>query len=113
MKDVLLKQNTENKLIAATNSGPITLASHEICIGKAITSYPALKGILSAAGYRYDDVSTVVHDRNLVTSRGPATAFEFALKIVCLLGEEDMTLKIADELLLRKNICQCNRYLGK
>lgn len=113
VKDVLQSQDQDNKLIAAINTAPIALAKHEICLGKAITSYPTLKGILSGAGFRYDDVSNVVHDRNLVSSRGPATAFEFALKIVCLLGEEEKTLKIADELLLRKNLCECNRYLGK
>lgn len=108
-----MKQNTENRLIAATNTGPIVLAKHEICIGKALTSYPSLKWKLQGAGFRYDDVSNVVHDRNLVTSRGPATALDFVLKLVCLLTDEDTACRINDKLLLRKNLCQCNRYLAR
>lgn len=49
-----------------------------------------MKEKLSQA-YAYDDVSRVVVDGKLITSRGPGTATEFALKIVeTLLGKEAM-----------------------
>ena len=40
--------------------------------------------------------SRVVVDNNCITSRGPGTAMEFALKLVEVLYGEEMARKIAD-----------------
>ena len=42
-----------------------------------------MDGYLSDSVYMED---AVVQDNNLITSRGPATAFEFAYKLVDVLG---------------------------
>ena len=56
------------------------MLEHRIAFGKKITSYPAFKEKL-ATNYVYKEDS-VVADGNLITSQGPGTSFEFALKIV-------------------------------
>lgn len=85
--ELLQKQDKENKLIAAICAAPTALKTHNIGKGKRITSYPSLKNDLCNY-YEYSD-ETVVIDGNLITSRGPATAFDFSLAIVeTLLGKE-------------------------
>ena len=51
------------------------------------------------AGYKYSEDRVVV-DGKLVTSRGPGTAFEFALKLVELLASKDTKEKIMPGMLL-------------
>ncbi|WAR14834.1 PARK7-like protein [Mya arenaria] len=67
---------------------PIALASHKIGSGKSVTSHPSVKDKMTSAGYQYSE-DRVVQDGKLITSRGPGTTFEFALKIVeVLLGAD-------------------------
>jgi protein DJ-1 len=54
--------------------------SHKIGYGKSITSHPSIKQQLSSFYDCKED--RVVNDGNLITSQGPGTTFEFALKIV-------------------------------
>lgn len=60
--------------------GPTVLLAHSIGFGQKITSYPSVKDKLSSK-YDYKE-DRVVHDGHLITSQGPGTTFEFALKIV-------------------------------
>ncbi|KAJ2336817.1 hypothetical protein GGH92_007664, partial [Coemansia sp. RSA 2673] len=54
-----------------------------------LTSHPSVKDQLDR-DFHYEDARIVV-DGNLVTSRGPGTALEFALRLVGLLvGDEKM-----------------------
>jgi protein DJ-1 len=63
------------------------LLSHKLAYGKNVTSYPAFREKMSAEYKWLED--RVVRDENLITSQGPGTTFEFALKIVeYLLGAE-------------------------
>ncbi|XP_033764203.1 protein/nucleic acid deglycase DJ-1-like [Pecten maximus] len=82
VKKILEAQEKDNRFIAAVCAGPTALLSHGICKGKKITSHPGCKDKMSATGdYTYLD-ERVVQDGKLITSRGPGTCFEFALKIV-------------------------------
>jgi protein DJ-1 len=91
----LLKRHEDcNRLIAAICAAPTALKQHQLGLGKTLTSYPSFQEQLSK-DYNYSE-ERVVQDGNWITSRGPGTAFEFALKIVQhLLGEDKMkeTLK--------------------
>ena len=61
--------------------------AHKLGYGKNVTSYPSFKDKMSTH-YTYH-TDRVVQDGNLITSQGPGTTFEFALKIVeYLLGAE-------------------------
>ncbi|KAF3421249.1 hypothetical protein E2986_06392 [Frieseomelitta varia] len=76
---LLQQQEQENRLIAAICAAPTALKIHGIAKGKKITSYPAMKDQLTDY-YKYLEDKVVI-DGNLITSRGPATAFAFSLAI--------------------------------
>lgn len=85
--ELLKKQEQSGRLVAAICAAPTALKQHGIGLGKKLTSYPNFKEELSQA-YSYSE-DRVVEDGKLITSRGPGTAFEFALEIVKhLLGQE-------------------------
>lgn len=76
-----------DKVIGVICASPIALASHGIAGGKTLTSHPSVAGQLTPL-YKYSEERVVV-DGGLITSRGPGTAFEFALAIVKqLVGQE-------------------------
>lgn len=86
--DLLRNQEPNGKLIAAICAAPTALLAHKIGLGKSITSYPSVKDKL-VADYKYVDGQSVVDDKQLITSRGPGTAFAWAIKIVeTLVGGE-------------------------
>lgn len=72
------------KYIGAICAAPATVLSKAgIARGRKVTSYPGMDNYLSDSVYIEDKV---VQDNNLITSRGPATAMEFAFKLVDVLG---------------------------
>lgn len=71
-------------MIAALCAAPTALLVHGIAFGHSLTSYPSFKEKLSDK-YKYVDDQNVVYDGQLLTSRGPATAMEFALKLAELM----------------------------
>ncbi|XP_012538762.1 protein dj-1beta [Monomorium pharaonis] len=95
---LLQKQDKENKLIAAICAAPTALKTHNIGKGKRITSYPSMKNDL-CDDYEYVDDKSVVIDGNLITSRGPATAFDFSLAIVETLTNSKTAEHVANGLL--------------
>lgn len=82
------------KLVAAICAGPIVFEKAGILKGKTVTSNPGFKDKIGDVNYKEDPV---VVDGNIITSRGPATAIEFALTILKELGykEEYSNLKEA------------------
>ncbi|WAR14817.1 PARK7-like protein [Mya arenaria] len=79
---------------------PIALASHKIGSGKSVTSHPSVKDKMTSAGYQYSE-DRVVQDGKLITSRGPGTTFEFALKIVEVLLGADKANSLVPPMLLK------------
>jgi 4-methyl-5(b-hydroxyethyl)-thiazole monophosphate biosynthesis len=69
-----------NKLVAAICAGPTVLSDAGILKGKACTIYPGMDEELEAGGGKPKHDIVVVDD-SIITSRGPATAFPFALKL--------------------------------
>ncbi|KAL1122126.1 hypothetical protein AAG570_003532, partial [Ranatra chinensis] len=76
---LLKEQESSGRLVAAICAAPTALKAHSIGFGKRITSYPSFKEELSSS-FKYSD-DQVVTDGNLITSRGPGTAFAFALAV--------------------------------
>jgi 4-methyl-5(b-hydroxyethyl)-thiazole monophosphate biosynthesis len=70
---------------AAICAAPIALAKAGLHKGHKVTSYPGFGKELTGASYVED---RVVVDGNVVTSRGPGTALEFALALVKLLKDD-------------------------
>lgn len=88
VKKILQEQEKSGRLIAAICAAPIALKSHSIGIGKSLTSHSSKTAEMSEGQYKYLEDRVVV-DGQLVTSRGPGTAFEFALTIVeLMMGKE-------------------------
>ncbi|XP_067140535.1 Parkinson disease protein 7 homolog [Centruroides vittatus] len=86
---LLKEQQDAGRYIAAICAAPIALKSHGITVGKLLTSHPSKKEEMKEGDkYKYSEDRVVV-DGQLITSRGPGTAFEFALTIVeKLMGKE-------------------------
>ena len=80
--------------------GPTALISHKIGYGKRVTSYPSLRDHF-AEHYTHTG-ERVVQDGNLITSQGPGTTFEFALKIVEYLEGPEKMKSTMDPLLLKQ-----------
>lgn len=92
------KFDEEKKYVAAICAGPMVLKQAGISTGRTLTSYPADKyrDMFADAQYIDDNAKMeqmVVTDGNLITSRGPATTFPFAYKLVEVLGGDAETLK--------------------
>ena len=96
--ELLKRQETDGKFIGAICAGPIVLDAHKVYMGKNITGYPTFREQLSDK-YKYVDEKVVVDDK-LITSKGPATAFDFSLKIVELLLNAEQSSNVAKMLLL-------------
>jgi 4-methyl-5(b-hydroxyethyl)-thiazole monophosphate biosynthesis len=79
------KAFNSNKLVAAICAGPTVLSDAGILEGKACTIYPGMDEELEAGGGKPKH-DIVVVDGNIVTSRGPATALPFALKLAEILA---------------------------
>jgi 4-methyl-5(b-hydroxyethyl)-thiazole monophosphate biosynthesis len=81
--DMLKKQKQAGRLYAAICASPaVVFQPHGLLEGKKATCHPGRKDTLEnkeAADFR------VVVDGNCITSQGPGTAMEFALKLVELL----------------------------
>ena len=73
--------NKKGKLIGAICAGPCVLAKAGILDDRLATVYPGLEKEIP----RPRDAKIVV-DRNIITSRSPGTAMEFALKIAEILA---------------------------
>ncbi|MFW5790118.1 MAG: DJ-1 family glyoxalase III [Bacillota bacterium] len=91
--------DARDKLVAAICAAPIVLKGAGILDGKKLTSYPGFADEFVRYDYLEDPV---VVDDNIITSRGPGTAMNFALTIIeYLLGNEE---KIKQEENLLYNI---------
>lgn len=92
--DIIRKfNNREDKYIAAICASPaMVLSAAGIEEDRYITSYPGEKFEAMLENANYVDELVVV-DGNLITSRGPATTFLFAYKLVDILGGDSKSLK--------------------
>ncbi|MFH1552839.1 MAG: DJ-1 family glyoxalase III [Candidatus Omnitrophota bacterium] len=101
VKDLILKMHSEGKLIAAICASPaLVLAPTGILSGKKATCYPALeKNFAPDVKFVKEEV---VQDGNVITSRGPGTAFAFAVKIAENLVGRAKADMIAEQMLFRR-----------
>lgn len=98
VKAYLRKMNAEKKLICAICASPaLVLAPAGILDGKKATCYPGFEDKFPEDAEPVED--KVVQDGNIITSRGPATALEFALKITENLAGEDKADAVAQGML--------------
>ena len=85
----ILKQHAaDNKFIAAICAAPKALAQAGLLENKTATGYP---GVLEALELKKTSVKNTALeiDEKVITSRGPGTAMDFALKLIELLEGKD------------------------
>lgn len=89
---LLRAQHERGGIVAAICAAPMALGRAGLLHGRLATCYPGFEGHLEGAVLRED---RVVRDANLVTSRGPGTALDFALTLVGILvgGERAAELR--------------------
>jgi 4-methyl-5(b-hydroxyethyl)-thiazole monophosphate biosynthesis len=94
----LKEQKASGRLYAAICASPaVVLQDHGLLEGIKATCYPSFRDKLDPACASND---RVVVDANCVTSQGPGTAIEFALKLVELLFGPDKAKEVAKAMLL-------------
>ena len=98
VKEMALKFNNEGKIVAAICAAPQTLEAFGLLDDKKCTSYPGFIKGRDKVNYLEDQI--VVVDKNIITSRGPATALEFAFKILEELGYTEKAKTIKEEMLV-------------
>lgn len=74
----------QGKYVAAICAAPMALQAAGLLEGKRATSFPGIIDKMPGT-HRYE-TDPVVMDGNIVTSRGPGTAMDFALQLVELLA---------------------------
>ncbi|KAL3111516.1 hypothetical protein niasHT_018291 [Heterodera trifolii] len=97
---VLRAHEKAGAIVAAICAAPIAFVAHQVGIGGVLTSYPSVQKTITDAGYAYSDQHKVCVHKNVVTSRGPGTAFDFALKLVELLVDIGKADEIRGAMLL-------------
>ncbi|KAJ3651742.1 hypothetical protein Zmor_017760 [Zophobas morio] len=98
--DLLKEQEKSGRLTAAICAAPTALKAHGVYTGKAITSYPAMQAELEEGAQYIYKPNLVVEDGPLITSRGPGTAYLFALTIVDKLYSRDKACEVAKAMLV-------------
>lgn len=90
----------QRKIIAAICAVPaIVLEHHNLFPTGKMTGYPGLQDKISSD--KWIDCRVCFDDRvNLLTSQGPATAFDFALKLIELLKGRETAAEVATQLIL-------------
>lgn len=81
---LIKKMADNNKYISAICAAPRVLATAGLLDGKRVTSFPGALDNFPVNNLSYEE-STVVIDANIITSRGPGTAMDFALTLIELL----------------------------
>ncbi len=93
----LLKDfDKQNKSIGAICAAPIALESAGV-LKENYTCYPSFEANIREEGYTTSQ--DVVSDKNIMTSRGPATAMAFGLAIVAKLCGDEKSSEIKSQLL--------------
>ena len=98
VKDMAIKFNNEGKIVAAICAAPQTLEVFGILDDRKCTSYPGFIKGRDKVNYLEDQI--VVTDKNIITSRGPGTALEFAFRILEDLGYNEKAKQIKQDMLV-------------
>ncbi|KAG2174295.1 hypothetical protein INT43_004318 [Umbelopsis isabellina] len=103
----------KQKVVAFICAGTLVAKAANIPDGHKVTSHPSVKQELEESkyheqndimdSYRYSEDRVVV-DQNIITSRGPGTAFLFALTIVEKLVGKEVVEKISPPMLLPQSL---------
>jgi 4-methyl-5(b-hydroxyethyl)-thiazole monophosphate biosynthesis len=91
--EMIKKLNMKGKLIGAICAAPSVLAKAGVLENRKATIYPGMEREIP-----YPRGDRLVVDNNIITSQGPGTAMEFALKIVETLAGSSKALELKKSL---------------
>ena len=95
--DKIVEFHQEGKLVAAICAAPMVLGKAGILKGKRATIYPGMEDKIPEAILGPE---RVIVDGKVITSKGPGTAMEFALKLIEILKGEEASRKVREGLIL-------------
>lgn len=97
LRELLMEQAASGRLVGAICAAPaVVLLPLGLLKGRNATCHPSFYDQLDP---KRALAARVVHDRGIVTSRGPGTAIEFALKLIELLCGASKARKVAEPML--------------
>lgn len=97
VQQTLKKMKDTDKYIGAICAAPYVL-HHANILNKQYTCYPGFERKIDSA--KHIENENVVKDEKVITSRGPATAMQFALELVKILKGEETYQNIKEGLLV-------------
>ncbi len=86
---LIKQQHQQHKKIAAICAAPKALAAAGILQGKKITCYPGALNQTDCSDFSVSENAIEIDD-NVITSRGPGTAMDFALTLIEQLGNRQL-----------------------
>lgn len=89
--ELLKEMNEAGKYVCAMCAAPIVLEKAGLLEGQEYTAYLGYDKKIQTTGTFKEDI--VVTSGNIITSRGPATAYAFAYKLVDVLGGDSLAVK--------------------
>ncbi|MFN2365330.1 MAG: DJ-1 family glyoxalase III [Desulfurivibrionaceae bacterium] len=95
--DLVRERARQDLYVAAICAAPMILGKAGILEGKRATSYPGSLDGMGLTGIDYREEPVVV-DGKIITSRGPGTAMDFALKLVEILAGAEVRSRVEDGL---------------
>ncbi len=91
LRRLLRRQADSGRYIAAICAAPKVLAEAGLLSGRRVTSFPGFLDQVEGVNY---ETTAVVVDGQVVTSRGPGTALDFALNLIALLLGERVASEV-------------------
>jgi 4-methyl-5(b-hydroxyethyl)-thiazole monophosphate biosynthesis len=93
IRTLLERITRENGYIAAICAAPKVLARAGLLAGRRATGYPGVLDPLNLQDVTID-TAAVVQDGQVITSRGPGTAMDFALALISILAGKDKRAEV-------------------
>ena len=97
LQTLIKKQASANKYVAAICAAPKALAAAGVLAGKTATSFPGVLDALQDSSITISE-NAIEIDGNIITSRGPGTAMDFALKLIELLEGKEKRNEVNQQL---------------
>lgn len=94
---LLKRQSQQGKKLGAICAAPRALAQAGVIQNKTITCYPGALDIIDEQDFAISG-NAVEIDGNVITSRGPGTAMDFALELIQQLGGQELKQTIEAQL---------------
>ena len=101
LKDLLVEFSKQGKLIGAICAAPLVLGAKELLKGKNATCYPGFEDKLIDAN---PTGSALEVADNIITAKGVGAAMKFALQLVSMLKDEELSHDLAKKMAVENSL---------